>query len=293
MALLKTYGPQNVSGQDIVDYVNTNAADPAMIAKGMQDYGVSMGDISKAGGWNRKTIGNYVGGSGNDYLQDQYAGWKKTPRFQPPQAAPARTPAPYRPKEMRAMKAAAMPPQTPTYYTPAASSATATYTGDGGYGDRLAPYLTDPAAGKTRLQGQIDDITSKLGALGPGADQDRMRSTYRDTIRDYGMLMQDLNAYVAKPEMRAGAAIQRPKWEPYQQVVDQSTPTPGYAPAISRQGVQPTMTQAAPTPQAAPVQSVTTQAAPQASVQSSLPSAKGTLRDAYRKPKGLLGGWRG
>jgi hypothetical protein len=178
-------------------------------------------------------------------------------------------------------------PSTPPVTAPIvdASAVTATYTGDGGYGDRLAPYLFDPVAGKTRLQGQIDDITRKLGALGPGADQDRMRSTYRDTIRDYGMLMQDLNAYVAKPSMRAGAApTPQPMGNSYQPT---SQSTSSYAPASFVQSVQP------PTPQAAPVQSTTTQAVPQTSVQSSLPSANGTLRDAYRKPKGLLGGWRG
>jgi hypothetical protein len=83
----KTYGTTKKTGQEILDYVShymggAGGNDPGMIAKGMQDYGVNLDDIYNAGqevyganGTSRQAIGDYIKGSGNDWLKSQYANW--------------------------------------------------------------------------------------------------------------------------------------------------------------------------------------------------------------------------
>ena len=71
----QTYGTKKVSGADITSFIDANQNDPGAIAKGMSDYGVSLDDISNAGGWDRKQVGDYIGASGNDWLKQQYSNW--------------------------------------------------------------------------------------------------------------------------------------------------------------------------------------------------------------------------
>lgn len=63
------------SDAEIKDYVNKNANDPNAIATGMQQYGVGIEDISRAGGWDPGTVSSYIKGSGNAYLKGQLATW--------------------------------------------------------------------------------------------------------------------------------------------------------------------------------------------------------------------------
>lgn len=105
----KTYGAQNKTGQQILDYVShymggAGGNDPGMIAKGMQDFGVSLDDIYNAGqevygpqGTSRQAIGQYINSSGNDWLKGQYANWGSPAATNTPKYAPAPTPAPTTP----------------------------------------------------------------------------------------------------------------------------------------------------------------------------------------------------
>jgi len=65
-----TYGSsQKLTAKDITDFVAANAGDPAAISQAMQQYGVSLADVQRAGGWDRGTVDSYAMASGDPWLQ--------------------------------------------------------------------------------------------------------------------------------------------------------------------------------------------------------------------------------
>lgn len=62
----------------IKDYVTQNAANPGAISKAMQQYGVNIGQVQKAGGWTDDQVGKYVADSKDQYLQGAWDNRDKT-----------------------------------------------------------------------------------------------------------------------------------------------------------------------------------------------------------------------
>jgi len=145
------------------------------------------------------------------------------------------------------------------------------------YSDRIAPYVADPVAGKARLEAEIARLQS-----------DPTNAVAMGTARDYGMMLQDVNARIARPDLGPlgpgtggidyGAQAEANAAKLHRKNARRQWGASRLPAANAFVGDE--MNQKTPAAQ--------TNLLPPAPLPPALPQVNGTITDAYRKPRGLL-----